>query len=690
VTGCRRNRRQIDQERLKMAGRKSLIFAWLLVGAWADYAAAQSINGSALALRSSGTAGGSNWTLNNNGYVGTYVTLDSPADVTISVQASGQPAAGVPPRMNIAVDDVIASFDVAAGFNGYEHTFALPAGTHFVRTDFNNDREKSSRALTIASLIASGAPTANSNSNALAIAAANTYIANHRKGDAHLRLVGVQPGAEVQVTLRNHAFNFGAAAANPSGANNYWSSSPVPGSTADKYQQFVKSHFNMLVPENAGKWSGNESSRDVVNMATNDAIVAFARQNDMRFRQHNLLWSNDAGSPGWVNTLITQALGGSQTAKDDLLAEINERIAYYVGDGVGGERAHDYFELDVLNEGLHESEFRTIFGDAGLASIFNSVAAAASAAGANPKLYVNEYNVLQFSDNPTIGGFAADNYANWFREHGEAIEQAGGQVDGYGVQYYALLDANANTNSPHSAARMQQVFQNLSLTGKPFTLTEFGVQNSGSPSGTAAANALEDAMRMVFGSPNATTFNMWGFWTGAIWDQATFGALVDANWNPTTVGQRYEQLMSEWHTDLMLTTDANGSVDFRGFYGDYDITIDGLTYNLSLLKGQSDYELVVDLAADLNGDLRVDAGDLATWRDNFGTTSLADGDGDGDSDGSDFLIWQRQLGLVASPPTILPTSANIPEPNTLILLACAISCIVSQCQRCNAITCRGI
>jgi endo-1,4-beta-xylanase len=651
------------------------MLAGLLVGAWADYGAAQSINGSALALRSSGTAGGGNWTLNNNGYVGSYITLDAPADVTISVQASGQSAAAVAPRMNIAIDGMSAAFDVAAGFNTYQHTFALPAGTHFVRTDFNNDREKSARALTIANLTASGAQAANSNTNALAIAAANTYIENYRKGDVRLQLIGVPPGAEVRVNLRNHAFNFGTAAANPSGGNNYWSSNPAPGSTADKYQQFVKSHFNMLVPENAGKWSGNESSRDVVNMSTNDAIVAFARQNDMRFRQHNLLWSNDAGSPGWVNTLITQAMGGSQTAKNDLLAEINERIAYYVGDGVGGERVHDYFELDVLNEGIHESEFRTIFGDAGLASIFNSVAAAADAAGANAKLYVNEYNVLQFS---------ADNYANWFREHGEAIEQAGGQVDGYGVQYYALLDANANAFSPHSAARMQQVFQNLSLTGKPFALTEFGVQNSGAPSGTAAANALEDTMRMVFGSPNATTFNMWGFWTGAIWDQATFGALVDANWNPTTVGQRYEQLMSEWHTGLMLTTDANGSVNFRGFYGDYDITIDGQTYNLSLLKGQSDYELVVDLAADFNGDLRVDGGDLAAWRDNFGTTSLADGDGDGDTDGTDFLIWQRQLGLVASPSTIVATSANIPEPNTLILLACGISFIMSQCQRCNA------
>jgi GH35 family endo-1,4-beta-xylanase len=659
--------------------RQLVLLIGLLLAVNARQGLAQTpINGSALALRSSGSGAGANWTLANNGYVGTYITMASPGDVTISVSASGQAASGVSPRMNIDVDGISYGFDVAAGFNPYQQTITLPAGTHFVRADFNNDREKSSRSLTIGSLSVTGAQTANSNTAALALAAANSYIENNRKGDAELKLVGVEPGEQVHVQLRNHAFNFGTAGANPSGGNNYWATNPTPGSTVDKYQQFIKSHFNMLVPENAGKWSGNEFSRDNVNMATNDAIVAFAKQNGMRFRQHNLLWSNDGGSPGWVNTLISQAVGGSQTAKDDLLAEINERIAYYVGDGAGEERARDYFELDVLNEGLHEAEFRTIFGDAGLASIFNSVAAAAEAAGADVKLYVNEYNLLQFSDNPATPGFQSDNYANWFREHGEAIENAGGQVDGYGVQYYTLLDSNANTNSPHSAAKMQQVFQNLSLTGKPIALTEFGVQNSGPPSLDAAANALEDTMRMVFGSPNATTFNMWGFWTGAIWNQATYGALVDANFNLTPVGQRYEQLMNEWKTDETLTADANGQVNFRGFYGDYDVTVDGRTYKLALSKDQTSYELTVALAADFDGDGDVDAQDLALWQTSQGAGDAADADGDGDTDGADFLLWQQQNGLTASPSAAASVAATVPEPRPLTMLTCVVALLCGR------------
>ncbi|MCC6492731.1 MAG: endo-1,4-beta-xylanase [Pirellulales bacterium] len=645
------------------------LIAILLASGCATFVRAQTtIDGGMLALRSSGSASGSAWRLNSNGYVGAYVTLDSPGDVTISVQAAGQSAGGVAPRMNIAVGDSRASFDVAAGLSTYQHTFSLPTGVHFIRTDFSNDADKSSRSLTVGSLSVSGAQVTNVGSDALALAAANTYIETGRKGHALLSLVGVEPGAQVHVELRNHAFSFGTAAANPAFDADFWAVNPPPGSTAEKYQQFIRSHFNMLVPENAGKWSANEATPDVVNMATNDAIVAFAKLNGMRFRQHNLLWSNDAGSPGWVNALISQAVSGSATAKSDLLAEINERIAYYVGDGAGLARAQDYFELDVLNEGLHEGEFRAIFGDAGLAGIFNNVGAAAHAAGADVKLYLNEYNLLQFSDNPLTPGFVPDNYANWYREHGEVIESAGGQVDGYGVQYYALLDGNANANSPHSAARMQQVFQNLSLTGKPFGLTEFGVQNYGSPSGVAVADALEDTMRMVFGSPSATAFNMWGFWTGAIWSQAALGALVDANWNLTPAGLRYEELMNEWNTDLMLTADENGAVEFSGFFGDYDVTVGGRAYPLSLTKGQTDYQLVVDLAADFDNDHDIDVDDLSAWNSRFGAAS----GGHGELSGADYLLWQRQFGAFAAAAS--PTAAAaLPEPGSAAAALCALA-----------------
>ena len=101
--------------------------------------------------------------------------------------------------MNIVVADTKAGFDVAAGFNNYQHTFDLPAGTYFVRTEFNNDVPSANRQLTVGSLNVSGATsvsntTNQTTNNASALAAADTYIENYRKGPAQLALVGAAPG----------------------------------------------------------------------------------------------------------------------------------------------------------------------------------------------------------------------------------------------------------------------------------------------------------------------------------------------------------------------------------------------------------------------------------------------------------------------------------------------------------------
>src|SRR3954462_9739183 len=149
----------------------------------------QTITGSSLAFRSSGSGSG-NWTLSENGYLGTYFSLAAPGSVTFAVNASGSTNDSLLPHMNIAVADTKAGFDVAAGFNNYQHTFDLPAGTYFVRTEFNNDVPTANRQLTIANLTVSGATVSNTTStttnDASALAAADTYIANFRRGPAHV------------------------------------------------------------------------------------------------------------------------------------------------------------------------------------------------------------------------------------------------------------------------------------------------------------------------------------------------------------------------------------------------------------------------------------------------------------------------------------------------------------------------
>lgn len=586
----------------------SLIFcvgcACLGTSAWA-------INGNSLVMRSNGSASGTDWTLADSGFVGTYITLATPGNVTIDVQAQGVASGGINPRMNIVVNDDKVGWDVPTGFNNYQHTLSLPAGTHFVRTEFANDSEKSSRQLQIRNLNVTGATISNTNNDTNALAASNTYINNYRKGNVTIDLLGATPGASVQVSLKNHAFNFGTAVA---GANNstIMNANPSSGSTAFNFQEKLKQHFNALVPENAGKWIENEFNRDSQWHPQLDKIVAFAEANGKRLRMHNLIWDNQ--QPNWVNTLLNSAATNAN-ARNELRQEISERIEYYVGDGDNdyndGDFASKYYEIDVYNEMDHTPKYWNAYGVAGIADIYNEVAAAA---GPNVGIATNEYNVFQDT---------GDYYGNWYKNKIEQLLAADGTVTAIGIQSY---DNNwGPVTSPdgcwcaHFAPRKFQTLQNLSVLDMPITLTEFGVKAGTSPQ--RAATIMEETMRTMFGSPNATGFYMWGFWAGAMWDQAPAAALFDTNWNLTVPGQKYMDLMAEWNTQLTTTVGPDGTINFDGFWGDYEITIDGETFDLTLDKGNFDYSLIIEESI---------AGDF---------------DGDGDVDGRDFLAWQRGESL---------------------------------------------
>lgn len=590
--------------RLRMRSRHAAVVALFCLG---SVQAQTSLTGSNFLLKSANSA-----TLSSNGYIGTYLVVPAGGStVNFTVNATAGSGATANPHMNLVIADSKFGFSVGStsATNYTTNDVFLPAGTYFVRNerDYAGNvgvtRNFGVNSIAVNTVSGGAASFSNLSGSATinATTAANTYINNFRKGNANVALRGpgnipLLQGAQVNVDLARHAFNFGGTVSgvNTSDSKYMLGSNPAVGSEAYKFQQFINANFNTIVPSNGGKWAYNEATQNNVTMQMVDQTLAYAESHNQRARMHTLIWGTGTNSgnqePAFVKSLISSAAAGNATAKTNLSSAITSRINYYAG--TTGNRSQKYIEIDGLNESLHNPAYWNIYGTSGIANIYNQLAGAMTAAGSDAKSYINEWNVVQYSPSTidTAGtGSGFDQYANWYRAHAENILGAGGALGGIGIQYYASLTQTGS--QAHSAATIEKALQNLSTVGLPISMTEFGMASGTTKENSQALGpaVLEDSMRMFFGNPNATTFMIWGWWDLSTAAYAPAALLDNSQGNNvlTPMGVKWQQLMAEWDTNLNATVGANGAIAFNGFYGDYNLA--GNAMAMEFQKGTGSY-----------------------------------------------------------------------------------------------------
>jgi endo-1,4-beta-xylanase len=367
------------------------------------------------------------------------------------------------------------------------------------------------------------------------------------------------------------------------------------------YSQLLKKDFNSITPENAGKWSGSDTTSQ---LQTLDTLLKFGAQNNIRVRGHNLIWGSQ--QPTRINTDFTNARSADPTTaaagKAAIQSEITARINKYLGGTVTGTaitRASDSAELDVYNESYHTGSnvaassgdnYWKVLGDgtvAGgapvVADIYNRVQTAVTNAGASTKLFTNEYNVLNNN---------SDQFGQFYSQHVESIRNAGGAVTGIATEYYNSPGVG-QSGSQVDPSRAYTTWQNLAAQGLPLECTEFGET---AVAGADEATALTTAMTLAFGTQQMKGFTLWGFYgIPGMYSGSAGSVLYDNSFNITAAGTAYEALRSSWNTDFTSTVNADGSVTLPGtaFYGDYSVLIGGKSYALSLVQGTSNYSLTL-------------------------------------------------------------------------------------------------
>ena len=146
-------------------------------------------------------------------------------------------------------------------------------------------------------------------------------------------------------------------------------------------------HFGSITPENAMKMGPIHPKENEYFWRDADSIVAFAKQNHLKIRGHNLCWHNQA--PRWI---FTNAAGDS-VSKEVLLQRLKEHITTVVSRYKGSIYAWDVVNeaiSDKPGEYLRNSPWYRICSEEFIAKAFEY----AHAADPDALLFYNDYNEI--------------------------------------------------------------------------------------------------------------------------------------------------------------------------------------------------------------------------------------------------------------------------------------------------------
>lgn len=379
----------------------------------------------------------------------------------------------------------------------------------------------------------------------LGMDAARERIERCRKGDMRITVRGRDglpiPDAVVTVRMTQHAFAFGSAL-NIRGMF----TKDGPKEDAGQYLSVFKDMFNAAVAENAMKWYGlvkDDGSLNLENRAKVMQCMHWLRENRIALRGHNVIWPNWQFSPDYIQDLSHERL------REVLYAHLDTTVAYFRG---------MLTDWDLVNEPVHHRAFMDIFGDQELVYWYRR----AHEIDPETPMYVNQWNVWS--------GKYHDGYLEWVK----LLVESGAPVAGIGIQGHVQTEQFIGETN---LKKIWDMMNEYAAFGLPIKITEFDCEATNGED--RQAECLENALTLCFSHPAVEGFMLWGFWDGSHWRNTKQFGLDEAglwrrDWTPKPAADVWRRLIfEEWWTTEKGRTDVDGIYDVRGFFGEYDITV---------------------------------------------------------------------------------------------------------------------
>lgn len=415
-------------------------------------------------------------------------------------------------------------------------------------------------------------------------------IEKYRKGNKKLRLLDKNgtpiKNSKVKLSQKTHEFRFGA--------NIFMLDELETEEKNEKYKKHFADLFNMatlpfywdsLEPER-GKPRYAKDSPKVYRRPATDLCIEFCEKHGIEPREHALAY--EQWFPTWLKGESTEVV---KRELERRMAEISERYADKIP------------TIEVTNEMIAWGEGVTDFYNA--PDYIPYCFKLAEKYFPHNELCINEATPFCWTD------YCSINCAYY-----SYIENAilkGARIDAIGMQYHIFKEQYSSEY--FKLLNLEGLYKHMELfakLGKPLEVTEITIPSYSwkEEDEKLQADILEHLYTLWFSHPAVKQIVYWNLVDGYahLWSQDRekikasqgnmgpgsenyyHGGLLRFDMSPKPAYFKMKELLTErWHTEETLLTDENGETKFRGFFGDYDVEIEGCSekYTVALSKNSN-------------------------------------------------------------------------------------------------------
>ena len=413
-------------------------------------------------------------------------------------------------------------------------------------------------------------------------------IEKYRKGYCKIKVVDKNnnpvTNKKIKITQTKHAFGHGA--------NIFMLDEFDNEEYNKKYRDEFKKYFNIAtVPfywntleTEKGKPRFDKNSEKVYRRPAPELCVEYCNENGIDPKLHCLVYESFV--PEWAPK---NDMAEMEKYYEERIRQIAER---YNG---------CFTEVEVINELFLECNWgpdkKSVISDR--RDILEWAFGLARKYMPNETLVLNEGNELN--------NLAKDDYRGRYFLLIENALKSGVSIDKIGVQHHCFCGATDKTEESYQASihrgsnmfNPAEILKGLDILaefGLPLELTEITVPTFGTTEEDEElqADLLDLLYSTCFSHPAVETLVYWNLpdeyaYKVPGWDENKCrGGLFRKDMTPKKSAERlYEMFNKRWHTDIEATTDENGYIEFRGFYGDYKAEMNGICADFAIEKDNS-------------------------------------------------------------------------------------------------------